>query len=219
MKKANGKVKTKTCILDFTESTDVSHYQHLSDELKDLDISIIVNNAGIMEFGSFLDFQIEDIKKMTELNIHGLSLLTKIFADRFAKRIQRSAIVNVASGIGYIAAPFSSQYGATKAYVRSFTKAVSYELSDKIDVLCFSPGYVKTELSGYANGFDACEPDLCGHAIFRDLGYEIENQPTILHEVQAFTFKTMEYLWEYGMMGVICRILKIEYKRIYKKDA
>jgi short-subunit dehydrogenase len=61
---ANPKIKTKTVKLDFDESNDISYYQKVVDEVKDLDVSILVNNAGVMYMGAFENITCEQIKQM-----------------------------------------------------------------------------------------------------------------------------------------------------------
>ncbi|CAI2375417.1 unnamed protein product [Moneuplotes crassus] len=219
VKKANPKIKTKTYRFDFNDSTSIDEYQKLSDDLKDLDISIFVNNAGLMPLHYWKDFPLEAIKEITETNIHGLSLLTKIFTERFYGRDKRSAIVNVASTAGYAPIPLNCHYGGSKAYVRSFTKAVGHEVSDKIDVLCFSPGYVDTALSRNAKGYNVASPEQCSHAIFRDLGYERETQPNIVQENETFSFAIMLFISEWMTMSVAGFLFKQDFVRFEKIDA
>ncbi|CAI2375855.1 unnamed protein product [Moneuplotes crassus] len=186
VKAANPKIKTKTYKFDFTKNSGHESYLKISEDLKDLDISMLVNNAGVQEMRPILTLEEEAMENLTLLNINGLSLLTLIFAKRFAKRDKRSAIVNVASQAGYAPLPGNAPYGASKAFVRSLTKAVGYELRDKIDMLCFSPGFVTTDLCCFKEGPDVVSPDDCAPCIFRDLGYETENQPCSIHEFVVF---------------------------------
>lgn len=218
VKAANSKIKTKTYQFDFNQSTDVETYQKVSDDLKDLDISIFVNNAGIMPLGAWKDLTAETVKECTETNVHGLALLTKIFAERLYKRATRSAIINVASTAGYAPLPLNSVYGGTKAFVRSFTKAVGYEVSDKIDVMCFSPGYVKTPLSKEASGYNVASTDDCCRVIYRDLGYERETQPIIVQENEVFSFGVMLFISEYMTMSVANFLFKEDIKRFEEAD-
>jgi short-subunit dehydrogenase len=185
VKEANPKIKTKTLVLDFNASTDLDYYYKALEPVKNLDISIIVNNAGVMNVCGFDEVTQELLKEMTETNMHGLTVLTKMFADRFAKRATRSAIVNVSSVAGYVPTPINAHYSGTKAFVTSFTNGFGYEVKDKIDVLCHCPAAVSTYLAGFRNTFDTASPKDCAYVIFRDLGYERENQPIIAHELSV----------------------------------
>jgi short-subunit dehydrogenase len=118
--------------------------------------------------------------------MYGLSLLTKLFLERMLKRANRSAIVNISSSGGYIPVPLDQLYAGTKSFVTFFTKALEFEIKDRVDVLCHCPGLVQTSLNGFHKSMDTAHPRECAHAIFRDLGYERDNQPIVVHEVGVF---------------------------------
>ncbi|CAI2375565.1 unnamed protein product [Moneuplotes crassus] len=214
VKASNPKIKTKTYKFDFTKNSGYKSYLKISEDLKDLDISMIINCAGIEDMRPILTLEEEVMENITLTNVNGLSLLTLIFAKRFAKRDQRSAIINVSSHAGYAPLPGNAQYGATKAFIRSLTKAVGYELRDKLDMLCFSPGYVCTGLCYYRKGFEVVSPDDCGPCIFRDLGYDTENQPSTLHEFIAFIVPPILLVNENIPNLILEPLTKDEFKRM-----
>lgn len=211
---ANPKIQTRTLKLDFNESTELSYYQNAADEVKDLDISIFVNNAGVMHLEPFESLTLEQIKEMVETNVYGVSVLAKIFTDRFLKRTKRSAIVNVGSVAGHTPLPFNQHYAGTKAFNRSFSTAVEYEIRNKIDLLCHCPGYVTTKLSCFADGPDAATPKDCAYSIFRDLGYEIENQPIIIQEFSVLLGYIMQYFSEPLTLMALNLMMKDQHKRM-----
>ncbi len=114
---------------------------------KDVIVDILVNNAGFGYVGEFLN---EDIKKdssMMVLNIETVTYLTKLFARDMRKR-NFGKILNVASTGGYHPGPYTSVYYATKAYVLSFSEAISYELKKyNIVVSTLCPGATKTNFA------------------------------------------------------------------------
>lgn len=143
------KVQTKLLKIDFNESTDIDFYQSVVEQVADIDVSILINNAGVMYCKPFPNSTYEELKDIFETNMYGYAILTKLFTDVFLKREKRSAIINIASVAGMSPAPFLAHYAASKAYARSFTKAIVPELSHKIDVLCHSPAYVETNMTLY----------------------------------------------------------------------
>jgi len=197
VKKANSKIKTKIYQFDFNDSTETSAYQKLSDDLKDLDISIFISNAGVMHCNPFKESEpnsltLEEIKEMNETNVFGPSNLSKVFVERFDKR-ERSAIVIVSSIAGYTPLPINQHYSGTKAFLKSFSNGIGFEVSDKIDVLALCPGYVTTQLNGWHTGPDAATPNDCAKVIFRDIGYEREQQPLVIQEFSLLIGHTIEF--------------------------
>ena len=110
-----------------------------------LDVSILVNNAGFGDFGKFSEGDLNKYKNMIDLNDKTLMTLTYLFIkDMKENRFGR--IINVASIAAFMPGPFMAVYYASKAFVLSFSLALKEELKDdniRFTVLC--PGPVKTE--------------------------------------------------------------------------
>lgn len=107
-------------------------------------IDILINNAGFGMTGAFIDADIGQIEDMMLLNMVSLTLLTKAAVKQMIKQ-KKGYILNVASVASFMPNPFGNVYGATKAYVRSFSEALSEELRGTgvfVSVLC--PGPTKT---------------------------------------------------------------------------
>lgn len=116
----------------------------LYDDLKDINIDIVINNAGFGVFGNYEYETLDKEMNMIDLNVKCLHILTKLFVNN--KSVKR--ILNVSSSAGIMkGGPLMSGYYATKSYVCSYSFALYEELrrnkSDKkISVLC--PGPVDT---------------------------------------------------------------------------
>ncbi len=125
----------------------------LYDKVKELEIEIVVNNAGYGIFGEFTKTHLEEEINMLKLNIISLHILTKLFAKKFTEN-NKGYILNVSSVAGLMpAGPLLSSYYASKAYVRSLSLALNEELISKganvyVSVLC--PGPVNTEFNNRA---------------------------------------------------------------------
>ncbi|QCK16748.1 SDR family NAD(P)-dependent oxidoreductase [Mangrovivirga cuniculi] len=87
---------------------------------------VLINNAGVVSAGGLEDISDEDIINQININLTGLILLTKKMMP-LLKESKEGAIINVSSGLGYIAMPFYSVYAATKAGVRQFSDALRRE--------------------------------------------------------------------------------------------
>ncbi|NMM47382.1 SDR family NAD(P)-dependent oxidoreductase [Marinigracilibium pacificum] len=87
---------------------------------------LLINNAGVVSAGALEEITDEDIINQININLTGLILLTKKMMP-LLKKSNEGAVVNISSGLGYIAMPFYSVYAATKAGVRQFTDALRRE--------------------------------------------------------------------------------------------
>ena len=88
---------------------------------------MLVNNAGIMQVGRFIDEDDLTARRMVDINIHGVILGIKLALERMVPR-DRGHIVNIASAAGKFGAPGGATYSATKHAVVGLTEAVRGEL-------------------------------------------------------------------------------------------
>ena len=110
-----------------------------------LQISILVNNAGYGLSGGFEKYSAEIHAEMMHVNMIALVKLTSVFLPMLRKQSQ-SYILNVASTAAYQAVPYLSTYSASKSFVVSFSRALQHELKKtNISVTCISPGGADTD--------------------------------------------------------------------------
>ena len=134
---------------DLSKMSDV---KRVFSETKDMDVDILINNAGFGLFGDFVNTDISREFEMIDVNIKAPHFLTKEFLKLFVER-DRGYILNVASSAGFLAGPKLSTYYATKNYILRLSEAIYQEQKEKgshvhISVLC--PGPVKTEFNDVA---------------------------------------------------------------------
>lgn len=109
-----------------------------------IQVDVLVNNAGVGDFGEFKDEDLSRISGMLNLNIVSLTELTRLFLKGMAER-GYGKIMNVASLAAYLPGPYMAVYYASKAYVKSFSQALSDELKNSgITVTAVCPGLTKT---------------------------------------------------------------------------
>ncbi len=107
---------------------------------KNIKVDYLINNAGFGDFGMFADSDWNKELQMINLNITTLTLFTKLYLQDMIKR-KGGKIMNVASTAAFQSGPTMAVYCATKAYVLSFSEAVSNEVSDKgITITSLCPG-------------------------------------------------------------------------------
>jgi hypothetical protein len=120
--------------------------QEIFDALRETPISVLVNNAGFGWRGTFAEGDLQRTAlDMMHVNMDSLVVLTRLFAPPMLTRKQ-GRIMNVASTAAFQPGPFSNIYFATKAFVFSFSVALSEELAGTgvtATVLC--PGPTQTE--------------------------------------------------------------------------
>lgn len=106
-----------------------------------LNIGVLVNNAGYGDYGSFVDADINKLLKMIDLNNKALVSLSYYFAKDM-KEEGYGHIINVGSVASFIPGPYMAVYYATKAFVLSFSTSLREELRDsnvKVSTLCPAP--------------------------------------------------------------------------------
>lgn len=115
-----------------------------------IDVDFLVNNAGFGTNGAFLDLELAREKEMIAVNCTSLLELTHRYAGPMRER-KFGRILNIASTAGFQPGPFMATYYATKAFVVSFSEALSYELEGTgVTVTCHCPGATKTEFAATA---------------------------------------------------------------------
>ncbi|VAY87380.1 3-oxoacyl-[acyl-carrier protein] reductase [hydrothermal vent metagenome] len=123
----------------------------LISNLTNTNIDIIINNAGVGEYGKFINNDIEKLISMINLNIITLTETTHHFAKHMAKN-GGGKILNVASTAAFQPVPTFAVYAATKAYVLNFSEAISYELQGSgVEVCTLCPGPTKTNFDKNSN--------------------------------------------------------------------
>jgi uncharacterized protein len=112
-----------------------------------LTIDVLVNNAGFGALGPVAKLDLSRQMEMIQVNVAALTNLTRLLLPGMIER-GRGGIVNIASTAGFQAGPFMAVYYATKAYVISFSEALSDELvGSGVTVSCLCPGPTVTEFA------------------------------------------------------------------------
>lgn len=109
-----------------------------------VDVEHLVNNAGVGSSGSFSASGPEREAAMVRLNVETIVTLTRGLLPRMLER-GRGGVVNVASTAAFQPMPYMATYGATKAFVVSFTQALATELEGSgVRAMALCPGPVRT---------------------------------------------------------------------------
>jgi len=112
-------------------------------------VQTVINNAGFGAHGLFAESDAAANAAQIQLNIAALVDISRAFLPDLlaaAGGPASAALVNVASTAAYQPTPYMAVYGATKAFVLSFTEALAWEMRESsLRVLALSPGATSTE--------------------------------------------------------------------------
>lgn len=134
-------------VLDLLDSNSFSLYEKLLAAEKP-NVKLLVNAAGFGKFGDFQTISAEDDCRMLDLNCKALVMMTRLTLPYMQSG---SHILQLDSLSAFQPVPYITTYGATKAFVLSYTRSINRELKkDGIRVMAMNPGWVKTEFFNHA---------------------------------------------------------------------
>jgi short-subunit dehydrogenase len=140
------KVKVITIKKDLTKENAV---KELFEEVQKhgVEVDYLINNAGFGGHGKFYERNWSEDYSMIQLNIVALTELCRLFLPLFIKR-NSGRILNVSSTASLMPGPLQAVYFATKAYVTSFSNALTEELSGtNVTVTALMPGATETDFA------------------------------------------------------------------------
>lgn len=109
-------------------------------------IDLLVNNAGYSTIGAYATSNLDDELGMLRLHNEAPMVLTRAALPAMIEQ-GSGAVINVASVAGLVSTPNVAVYGATKAFLVSFTRALRQELKGNgIRMQCLCPGYTRSEI-------------------------------------------------------------------------
>ncbi len=147
------KVRVEVLAADLTEPDARAAVEaRLAD--RDRPVELLVNNAGFGSAGSFAQQPVEIAQSQIELNVLALTRLAHAVLPGMLER-SHGGILNVSSMAGFVLSPGSATYGATKAFVTSFSESLHVEVRKRgVHVTALCPGFTRTEFHA-ANSVDA----------------------------------------------------------------
>jgi short-subunit dehydrogenase len=109
-----------------------------------LAVDLLINNAGYGKGGEFSELSFEVQADMVRLNVNTLMELTRLYLPSMRQR-RRGGVINVGSTASFQPVPYMAVYGATKAFVLSFSEALAEEVAaDGVTVMALCPGATAT---------------------------------------------------------------------------
>jgi len=131
--------------LDVTERPSFYEFLNMAEEQLG-PVDVLINNAGIMPIGPFLQEDDATARRILDINVHGVILGMKLVLPRMLER-GRGHVVNIASQAGKYGFPGGATYCASKAAVINLSRAVRKEVRGSgVEISVISPVAVNTEL-------------------------------------------------------------------------
>ena len=141
------RAKIRPIVLDLQTRESFSLYRQLLEQEKP-EIAVLVNAAGFGLFGAFMDMDMDRQLDIIDLNSRALTAMCYMSVPYMARG---SRSYNMGSMSSWQPVPYINVYGASKAYVLNFSRALGVELKDRgIKVMAVCPGWITTEFFDHA---------------------------------------------------------------------
>ena len=140
-------VPVRPLCLDLCREESFETYARLLEQEKP-NVKLLVNAAGFGKFGAYHKVSLADEGRMIDLNCRALVWMTRLTLPYMTSG---SHILQLDSLSAFQPVPYITTYGATKAFVLSYSRAMNRELKSRgIRMMAMSPGWVKTEFFDHA---------------------------------------------------------------------
>ena len=110
-------------------------------------LDCLINNAGITQDNLAIRMNIDEWKKVIDINLTSTFLLSKFAVKKMLKN-KYGKIINITSVVGHTGNLGQTNYTASKAGIIAMSKSLALEYAKKnININCISPGFIKTEMT------------------------------------------------------------------------
>ena len=132
---------------DISQSDKIEEF--IENATKELDGSLncIVNNAGITQDNLAIRMNLDEWKRVIDINLTSTFLLSKFAIKKMLKN-KSGKIINITSVVGHTGNLGQANYTASKAGIVAMSKSLAIEYAKKnININCISPGFIKTAMT------------------------------------------------------------------------
>lgn len=165
-------VKTKIIVANFSECHKEGFFTKILDQIKDLDVSMLVNNVGMSDRNYLTNFTEDFLKEIITVNCIPQVVLSKHMIERFRNREKRSCILNYSSFTASFPMAMTQTYGATKLFNDYFSRSTALEYPH-LDILSVRPGFVETKMTmGRRKPLLPVSTEQHTEAVLGNVGYE-----------------------------------------------
>ena len=147
LKALKAAVPVRPVPLDLCDSASFTRFAALLEREKP-EVKLLVNAAGFGKFGAYHKISVEEECRMIDLNCKALVAMTRLTLPYMHRG---SHVLQLASNSSWQPVPYITTYGATKAMVLSYSRAMNRELKSKgIRMMSMNPNWVRTEFFDHA---------------------------------------------------------------------
>ncbi|XP_065335671.1 inactive hydroxysteroid dehydrogenase-like protein 1 [Cloeon dipterum] len=209
-------IETKIIVADFGKGRQV--YSHIAQELQGIDVGILVNNVGVILPYPMSVEEMTDDQMWDHINVNcaAVTVMTRMLLKGMKEK-KKGAIVNLSSISGLGPTPYLSIYGATKAYVDSFSDALCNECKGTgVTVQTLTPGYINTQMVKYspnlkAGGLMVPSAQVFAANAISTLGVNDKTTGYWCHGIEYWFFESLPiYIWKNA-----CSFLNQRFRRQY----
>lgn len=174
--------------LDITDDLDL-------EQIKKLDIDILINNAAISNSGSIINMELEKLEEVFITNVFGTFKLTQMIIQKMLKK-GSGKIINMSSIASLIPMSFIGPYSASKASITNLSISLKKEvklINDKIKIVVIEPGFYKTGFNQYMflnkynenfrEYFDDVIDKISSKEVFIENYIELKNYKSIVNKI------------------------------------
>jgi short-subunit dehydrogenase len=170
----------------------------------DLEVGLLVNNAGIATAGKFLDNDLAAELAMVDINNRAPLILAHHFGRLMVQR-GRGGIIFLSSIAAYAGIPFMSNYAASKAHDLVFAEGLARELrKDGISVLAVCPGPTRTNLWPAGSSlFLPMRPEIVVEIALKKLGRKTTVVAGWRNSLPALATRLLPRSWNAAIFGSV----------------
>lgn len=140
-------VQVKAIAADLSVLADVDRV--IAESLEGGQLYGAVLNAGLTYFGRHADLPWDRFESILQTNVVGVTRITTALVKHFETTGKEGGLMIVASMAALYPVPYQAAYSATKAFLLSFTNALSHEIQNpKFSVTAYAPAGIATEMTG-----------------------------------------------------------------------
>lgn len=136
---------------DFSQCHKAEFFTDIQKQLEELDVSVLVNNVGMMPPKEPLEQTAKELTDTIVVNVCSQVGMSKLLVPRFIKREKRCAQIDVASASTLTPTPAFAAYSASKTVNEVLSRAMTTYVQN-VDILTVNPGFVSTNLCPMAPG-------------------------------------------------------------------
>tara|TARA_B100000282_G_C31605855_1_gene432314 strand:+ start:108 stop:845 length:738 start_codon:yes stop_codon:yes gene_type:complete len=132
---------------DISQSDQIENFIEDASNKLGASLDCIINNAGITQDNLAIRMNMDEWKKVIDINLTSTFLMCK-FAIKKMLKTKKGKIINITSVVGHTGNLGQANYTASKAGIIAMSKSLALEYAKKnININCISPGFIKTAMT------------------------------------------------------------------------